>query len=97
MTNRSMPSEEYRRKLRDRHILEAFCLFMAAGMLILSVIYLMNLDRSLWVPETSVVLGGILNYTLAIRVILTRAWVPSGILFLAGCACFGALAYLNWT
>ena len=36
------------------------------------LIYLMNLDRSLWVPETIVVLGGILNYTLAIRVILTR-------------------------
>ena len=97
MTNRYLPSEEYRRKLRERHILEGFCLIDAAVMLILSVIFLLDIDRSLWVPETVVVLGGILNYALSIRAALVRLWLLTAGLLLAGCVCFGLLAWMNLT
>ena len=97
MTNRFEPSEEYRRKLRDRHALEGFCLVDAGAMLILSVIFLLDIDRSLWVPEAVVVLGGVLNMSLSIRGVLARSWIQSLGLFLAGCVCFGLLAWMNWT
>lgn len=97
MTNRFVPSEEYRKKLHERHILEGFCLAAAGVMIVLSLVFLLDIDRSLWVPETIVVLGGILNYALAIRGTLAKAWLQSAGLFAAGCACFGLLAYLNWT
>ena len=97
MTNRFMPSEEYRRRLNERHALEAFCLVDAAVMIVLSVIYLLDIDRSLWVPEAVVILGGILNMILSIRGILAKSWVQSVVMFLAGCACFALLAWLIWT
>ena len=96
MTNRYLPSEEYAKKLRERHVLEGICLVNAAAMLVLSGVFLLDIDRSLWVPETIVVLGGILNVTLAIRLILVRAWLMAAGLFLAGCACFALLAWINW-
>lgn len=97
MTNRSMPSEEYRRKLRERHVLEGFCLACSAVMLVLGVVFLLDIDRSLWVPETMVVLGGVLNFALAIRAALVKSWLLAAALLSGGCVCFGLLAWLNWT
>ena len=92
-----MPSKEYKKKLRERHILEGFCLISAAAILALAAVYLLDIERSLWVLETIAVLGGIMNYALAVRAILVRSWMQAAGLFLAGCVCFGLLAWLNWT
>ena len=97
MTNRYEPSEEYRRRLRDRHVLEGFCLINAGAMLILSVIFLLDIDRSLWVPEAVVVLGGVMNMGLSVRGVLAKSWIQTVSLFLVGCVCFGLLAWMNWT
>ena len=97
MATRSMPSEEYKKKLRERHVLEGFCLVMAAVMFAMGAVYLLDIDRSLWVLQTIAVIGGILNFVLAIRAILTRSWLPAAGLFLTSCACFGLLAWLNLT
>ena len=92
-----MPSEEYKKKLRERHILEGFCLVCAVAILALGAVYLLDIERSLWVLETIAVLGGIMNYALSIRAVLVRSWMLAAGLFLAGCVCFGLLAWLNWT
>ena len=97
MANRYLPSEEYRKRLRDRHILEGFCLVNAAVILVLGIVFLLDIDRRMWVPETIAVLGGILNYLLAVRGVLVRSWIQTVGLLAAGSACFGLLAWLNWT
>ena len=97
MTNRMMPSEEYRKRLRDRHVLEGFCLVIAAAMVCLGVVFLLDIERGLWLPETIVVLGGILNYALAVRGLLTKEWIQVAGLFAAGSVCFALLAWVNWT
>ena len=97
MTNRYTPSEEYRKNLRDRHILEAFSLLIAATILALGLVFVLNLNRDLWVPGAIAVLCGIMNYVLAIRGILVKSWIQTAGLFATGSVCFGLLAYLNWT
>lgn len=97
MENRSTPSEEYRKKLRSRHILEGFCLVDAVVILALAILFLLDIDRGLWVQEAIAVLGGILNYALAIRGMMMRSWVQTVTFFAAGSVCFGLLGWLNWT
>lgn len=97
MTNRYMPSEEYRRKLRYRHVLEGFCLINAAVILILALIFGLDINRELWLPETIAVLGGIMNFMLAIRGILVRSWMQTAGLLAASCVCFALFAYVKWT
>ena len=92
-----MPTTEYRKKLRERHIVEWFCLIVAAAMIALSAIFLMDSERSSWMPETVAILGGILNCALAVRSILTKSWHMAVIFFILVCVCFGLLAFLNYT
>ena len=96
MTNRYLPSEEYKRKLRERHILEGFCLADAAVMLVLSVIFFFDINRDLWVPETVAVLGGILNLALSVRTLLIRMWLLAGGFWACGCGWVILRGYLNW-
>lgn len=97
MNTRYMPSEEYRRKLKERHILEWICLLIAAAAIVLSVIFLLDINRGLWIPETIVILGGIMNIALSLRAVLVKMWPLAAGLFAAGCVCFGLLAYLSLT
>ena len=70
---------------------------IGVAMIILGVIFLLDIERGLWLPETVVVLGGILNLLLALRGVLTKEWGQMVVLFAAGCVCFGLLAWVNWT
>ncbi len=97
MTSRSQPSKEYYRKLRNRHAMEWFCLIVAAIMFVLAAIFLLDIDRSQWIPEAIVVLGGVMNIVLAIRAALIRLWILMIALLMAGGVCFGLLAYIKWT
>ena len=97
MKSRYMPSEEYRRKLRSRHLLEGFCLINAALIFLLTLVYALDINRDLWLPGLIAVLGGIMNYALSIRGILVKSWLEIIGFFITGSICFGLLAYLNWT
>ncbi|HCI73850.1 MAG TPA: hypothetical protein DHV42_04840 [Lachnospiraceae bacterium] len=97
MKSRFMPSEEYRKKLQSRHMVEGFSLTGAAVILFLCLIFALDINRSLIVPGTIAVIGGLMNYALAIRGIIVRSWLQAIGLFAVGCVCFGLLAYLNWT
>ncbi len=91
------PSEEYRRKLRQKHVLEGICLVLSVLMILLCAAYMLELYRGMLVPKAIVIMGAILNFVLSIRVFLERHWLAAAGLLVASAACVGGYAYLVLT
>ncbi len=97
ITGRYAPSEEYRRKLRHRHVLESICLIIAVMMIVLCSIFMLEIDRSMMTLRVIILMGVLLNLILAIRLFMVKYWL-AGIGLLLLCAlCAGGFAYLALT
>lgn len=91
------PSEEYRKKLRTKHILEGVCFALSFAMITLSVLFATDLDHSIWIPTTVVILGTILNFTLAVRGYISKEWPLFTGAGIGTVACLAGICYLVWT
>ncbi len=97
MTYRDEQPEKIRRQLRERHILEACCIFLACLLIGICLVYVFDIYRQLWILQIAAILGGVMNLLLAIRSAITRYWFLAIGLFILGIACFGGLGYLTMT
>ncbi len=97
MTVKHKPSEEYRKKLFKRHVIEACCIVMACMIIGLSLIYVFDINRSMELVRVMALLGGVMNITLSFRFVVTKEWLSFAGIFLLGVACLCGLSYLTMT
>ncbi len=90
-------SDEYRKKLRTKHILEGICFALSFVMITLAVLFATDLDRSMWVPRAVVILGMVLNFTLTVRGYVSKEWLLFAGAGLGAVACLAGFCYLMWT
>ncbi len=94
MSIRRRPTEEYRKKLRERHVLEWICLVMAAMIIAGVMLFFLNHTTGMWILRTVVLLGVLMNLGLSIRCVLMKEWIRSAGLLLVSAALAAALIYL---
>ncbi len=90
-------SDEYRKKLRVKHILEGVCFALSFVMITLGVLFATDLDRSMWIPTAVVILGTILNFTLTVRGYISKEWLLFAGAGTGFVACLTGFCYLIWT
>ncbi len=85
-------SEEYRKHLRERHILEAILLIDAAMIIVLAVTAAVQQQAGLLPFIIS--LGILMNVMLAVRFTLVRFWIGAASALFLAVAFLGGLLYL---